>query len=160
MSQDPAVFVGKVDADGRIHLDFPAQQRAYCRAKYAGQCVDVIVAGPGALKTRLQEAGFHAMITPWARSEGHRIDDLKRDILREVFGEQEHANPITGEISMVLRESHTSTLSRAKYAELIERTLEIAAECGVVLEAPREYRERKERERKRAAKARPLEMVS
>jgi hypothetical protein len=47
---------------------------------------------------------------------------------------------------MVLAEPHTSKLSRAQYAELIERTLEIAAECGVVLEAPQDYRERHERE--------------
>lgn len=150
MSLDLAVFTGVVDDDGRIRLDFPKQARAYCRAKFAGKCVDVIFAPPGSMKTRLQEKGFHAMITPWARDEGHRVDDLKRDILRAVFGEQEHVNPITGEITMVLREPHTSTLSRAKYSELIERTLEIAAECGVVLEAPNEYRERKAKERRKA----------
>ena len=47
MSQDPAVFVGKVDSEGRIVLDFPSQQRAYCKAKLAGQCVDVIIAPQG-----------------------------------------------------------------------------------------------------------------
>jgi hypothetical protein len=149
MSQDAAVFVGTVDEDGQVHLDFPAQQRAYCRRKLAGQCVDVIIAPQGALKTRLQECGFHAMIAPWAKEEGHRIDDLKRDLLRAIFGEQEHTNPITGEITLVLREPHTSALSRTKYAELIERTLEIAAECGVWLEAPHEYRERRERGRRK-----------
>ena len=152
MSQDVAVFVGTVDAEGRIKLDFPSQQRAYCKAKLAGQCVDVIIAPTGHAKTRLQEKGFHAMIQPWALKEGHRIDDLKRDCLRAVFGEQEHVNPITGEVVMVLREPHTSTLNRAQYSELIERTLEIGAECGVVLIAPNEYREMKEKARKRAAK--------
>lgn len=143
MSRDPAVFIGAVDADGRIHLDFPAQQRAYCKAKLAGQSVDVIVAPMGAMKTRLQERGFHAMITPWAKGEGHRIDDLKRDLLRAIFGEMEHQNPITGEITMVLREPHTSTLNRAQYIELIERSLEIGAECGVILIAPNEYKRMK-----------------
>lgn len=152
MSQDLAVFVGKVDAEGRIRLDFPSQQRNYCKAKLAGQCVDVIVAPQGHAKTRAQEQGFFAMIAPWAREEGHRIDDLKRDLLRAVFGEQEHTNPITGEVTMVLREPHTSTLNRAKYCELIERTLDIGAECGVVLIAPDEYRRMKERQNKRQAK--------
>ena len=150
MSQDPAVFVATVSDEGKMTLDFPAQFRAYCKAKLAGQCVDVIIAPQGHAKTRLQEQGFHAMITPWARDEGHRPDDLKRDLLRHVFGEQEHTNPITGEVSMVLREPHTSKLSRAKYAELIERTLEIAAECGVVLIAPQEFRERREKARQKA----------
>lgn len=153
MSQDPAVFLGRVDAEGRIHLDFPAQQRAYCKKRLAEQSVDVIIAPTGKMKTRLQECGFHAMVTPWAKEEGHRLDDLKRDILRAVFGEREHTNPITGEITMVLREPHTSALNRAQYAELIERTLEIAAECGVVLVAPSEYRQSKERQEKRDAKA-------
>jgi hypothetical protein len=152
MSLDPAVFTGQIDADGRVHLDSPRQQRAYCKHRLAGQAVDVVIAPQGLLKTRLQEAGFHAMVTPWAKSEGHRIDDLKRDLLRHIFGEMEHVNPITGEVTMVLREPHTSTLSRAKYSELIERTLEIAGECGVFLEAPHEYRERQARERRKAAK--------
>jgi hypothetical protein len=155
MSQDSALFVGTIDEDGALCLDFPAQQRAYCKHKLAGQPVDVWIAPQGLLKTRLQEAGFHAMIQPWARQEGHRIDDLKRDLLRAIFGEREHVNPITGEVQMVLREPHTSTLSRAKYSELIERTLEIAAECGHVLEAPNEYRERKAREAREAARKEP-----
>jgi hypothetical protein len=152
MSGDPAVFLGVVDAEGRVRLDFPQQQRAYCKRKLAGQCVDVIIAPQGALKTRLQESGFHAMISPWARAEGLSIEDLKRDLLREIFGLREHVNPITGEVVMVLREPHTSTLNRAKYSELIERTLDIAAECGHVLEAPNEYTERKRKDAERAAK--------
>lgn len=154
MSQDPAVFRGTVDDEGRIRLEFPSQQRAYCKRKLAGQCVDVLVAPQGLLKSRLQESGFHAMITPWAASEGHRIDDLKRDLLREVFGEQERVHALTGEVSMVPRETHTAKLSRVQYSELIERTLQIAAEvCGVILEAPNEYRERKTKGARRAAKA-------
>ena len=123
MSQDQAVFVGSVDSEGRIRLDFPAQQRAFCKTKFAGKPVDVIIAPQGLAKTRLQEQGFHAMIQPWAREEGHRIDDLKRDLLGAIFGHVEHVNPITGEVVQVLAEPHTSKLSRAKYSELIERTL-------------------------------------
>lgn len=91
------------------------------------------------------------MLGPWAK-EGHRIDDLKADLLREIFGEMEHVNPITGEVTMVLREPHTSTLNRVQYSELIERTLQIAAECGVVLRAPHEYRKAKEAAAKKAQK--------
>lgn len=152
MSGDPALFLGTVDQDGAIHLDFPRQARAYCKAKLAGQCIEVMIAPQGALKTRLQEAGFHAMISPWARDAGIEVDDLKRDLLRAIFGEREHVNPITGDVTMVLREPHTSTLPRVKYSELIDRTLDIAAGCGYILEAPHEYKERKRREAARAAK--------
>jgi len=152
VSRDAAIFLGAVDADGEVVLDYPTQFRAYCKKRLAGQAVDVTIAPQGHVKSRLQESGFHAMITPWAREEGHEIDDLKRDLLRHVFGTREHTNPITGEIEQVLAQPHTSTLNRAQYSELIERTLDIAAECGVVLMAPNEYRERKEREARKAAK--------
>lgn len=153
MSADPSVFLGRVDENGVIRLDFPQRQRAYCKAKMAGQCVDVIITPQGELKSRLQEKGFHAMITPWARESGQAIDSLKRDLLGEIFGWQEHVNTITGEVRMELREPHTSKLSRAKYSELIERSADIAAECGFILELPHEYRERKEREAKRRQRA-------
>lgn len=103
-------------------------------------------------KTRAQERGFHAMIQPWAKAEGHQIDDLKRDLLRAIFGEREHVNLLTGAVEVVLREPHTSTLTRAQYSELIERTLEIAASCGHVLMAPDEYRAWKAKRDKRVAK--------
>ena len=90
-------------------------------------------------KTRKQECGFHAMIQPWAKEDGHAIEDLKQDLLREVFGLKEHTDVVTGEVVMVLRKPHTSKLTKAEYSELIDRTLEIAARCGYVLTAPQEY---------------------
>lgn len=152
MSADPAVFLGTVDAEGAIHLDDQKRQRAYCKAKLAGKCVDVVITEQGDLKSRLQEKGFHAMISPWAREEGISIEALKRDLLGDIFGWAEHVNQVTGEVRMELREPHTSKLSRAKYSELIERSADIAAGCGVILELPHEYRQRKERELKQAAR--------
>lgn len=149
MSRDPAVFLAVVGADGELQYEFPTQRRAYC-TRLVGQCVDVMITPQGEQKTRQQEKGFHAMIQPWAKDEGHRIDDLKRDILAHVFGHIEHTNPLTGEIIQVLREPHTSKLSRAKYSELIERTLELGAECGYVLVAPSEWRREQDKKRKEA----------
>jgi hypothetical protein len=88
---------------------------------------------------------FHAMVSPWADSEGHAIEDLKRDVLGEVFGWREVPNAITGEMERVLVEPHTSKLDTERFAFLMNRTVEIAAECGVILELPDEYRERTER---------------
>ena len=138
----------------KVTLDFPAQYRAFV-AKLAGDtganiCIEVYPRA--ARKSRRQESGFHAMLAPWA-AEGHRIDDLKRFLLHEVFGEREVTNPITGVVTMELREPHTSTLTMAQYSELIERSLEIAAGCGVILQAPDEYRRQRERREKQARKA-------
>jgi hypothetical protein len=41
---------------------------------FAGQRVDVLITPKGALKSRLQECGFHAMIAPWARDACAAID--------------------------------------------------------------------------------------
>lgn len=101
--------------------------------------------------SRLQESGFHAMISPWAKEGGHKIADLKRDLLAEIFGLREHVDVLTGVVVLLLVEPHTSKLSKKKYNELIERTLEIAARMGHVLEAPNEYKRRKAKERQRRA---------
>lgn len=144
-------FLGFVSETGTLTLDHLPAFRAYVR-RFAGKEVEIDIYERGASKTRRQERGFHAMVRPWALTEGWRIDDLKQVLLKEIFGTKEMVNPVTGEVTLVLREPHTSTLTKQQYHELIERTLEIAAGAGHVLEAPSEYRERKERERKAVAR--------
>lgn len=116
-----------------------------------GEEVEMTLESVGERKTRQQEKGFHAMIAPWAREEGHAIEDLKRDLLAEIFGLREHTDVVSGDVVMVLCEPHTSKLSKKQYNELIERTLDIAAGCGHVLVAPSEYRLRKTEKRSDAA---------
>lgn len=135
MSEKP--FRGFVE-HGRLKLDHQAQFMAYVAAKFEGCEVDVTVTERDARKTRDQEKGFHAMIAPWAKDEGYRIDDLKLDLLGEIFGWSETPSPLTGKV--VPLETSTSKLSKKKYSQLIEETLVIAARCGYVLIAPDEYR--------------------
>jgi hypothetical protein len=152
--RDTPLFIGMVTEteDGaKLLLDFPKQFRAYYR-QFAGHEVVLTIEKKADAKTRQQEKGFHAMIAPWAKAEGHQIEDLKRYLLGEIFGYYEDESPLTGE--RLLREPSTSKLSKSQYSELIERTLEIAAWAGHVLEAPSEYRERTEKARKRAARTR------
>jgi hypothetical protein len=107
-----------------------------------GEDFEVTVGAIETDHTRQQEKGFHAMISPWAREEGIAIEDLKRDLLAEIFGLREHTDILTGVVVLLLVEPHTSKLSKKKYNELIERTLDIAARMGHVLIAPSEWRER------------------
>lgn len=129
------------DAAGNLELKAPLRE-AIARAFGAGEDVTITVRSGEEPKTRRQEKGFHAMIQPWAKSEGHRIDDLKLDLLGEIFGWSEAKSPLSGRLVPV--EMHTSTLSKKKYSELIERTLGIAAGCGVTLKAPDEWRRERE----------------
>lgn len=87
-------------------------------------------------RSTAQNDAYHAMLRPWAREEGHDIDELKRDVLGTVFGWVE--SPLGA--SRVPREPHTSSLTSEQFSELMERTVQIAAECGVMLQLPGEYR--------------------
>lgn len=142
------------DGERKLVLSDP---RTYAQAlgKFGDGEELVLTIEPAELpQSEKQQRGFHAMIQPWAKAEGHNVDDLKRDLLREVFGEREHVNTITSAVELVLREPHTSTLTRAQYSELIERTLDIGAGCGHVLVAPNEYRAWKaQRDQRTARKA-------
>lgn len=90
-------------------------------------------------RTSAQNDGFHAMIAPWARDEGHAVDELKRDLLGAVFGWQ--VSPLG--TNRVPRQPSTSALSVEAFNELMERTVEIAADCGYQLVLPSEYKAHK-----------------
>lgn len=135
------VFQGFVGEDGKFALDFPAQFYAYVgRKEFRGEEVEIEFRKRRAKRSDRQNRGFHACIAPWAHEEGHNVDDLKRDVLREVFGTREVTNAITGEIGHELAEPHTSRLDVHKFCFLMERTVEIAAGCGVLLQLPDEYK--------------------
>lgn len=148
-----STFLGFVDDTGKLSLDHQAAFRAYAK-RLAGNEVEIEIRKRRVRRSDRQNRAFHACITPWALSEGHDIEDLKDDLLREVFGLRETVNTLTGEVKHVLAEPHTSTLDTAKFAHLMERTVEIAARCGVVLELPGEFNARKQAEAKARAKQR------
>ena len=132
-------LTAQVDASGHLSPLIRQQIAAWLR-HFAGQDVEIEIRKQGTRKSRDQEAGFHAMITPWAHESGHRIDDLKLDLLGEIFGWSEI--PSRWGKCYPLR-LHTSELSKADYSILIDRTLQIAAECGTILVAPDEFTVRK-----------------
>lgn len=151
MSQ-PREFHGFAFPDGRSTLDHPAMWKAFVKflAGEDGEEITITAHRRRAKRSNKQNAGFHAMITPWAKDEGHSLAELKRDLLGEIFGWSEKTSPLS-ENRMPLIE-HTSDLTVAQFMELIDRTLIIAAECGHVLEAPDEYTERKAKKLKKLAK--------
>ena len=86
-------------------------------------------------RTSAQNDFFHAAITPWAKEEGHNVDELKRDILGTVFGWEDSPLGYT----KVPRKPRTSMLTTEEFSELIDRTVMIAAECGFLIQLPQEY---------------------
>lgn len=153
MTADIPEFELTVDDRGHVRFAHPAQAHAYLRGKFAGQVIVGQFYPHREKRSDRQNRGFHAMVAPWAKAEGHRIDDLKDDLLEEVFGTVETVSLVTGEVRQVLAEPHTSKLTVGQFCELVDRTLEIAAAQGVILVAPDEYRRTKEKERRRLERA-------
>ena len=130
-----SVFIGFVSDAGKLTLDFPKQMTAYLK-HLAGHEVEVEIRKRRSRRSADQNRGFHAMIAPWAKSEGHDVDDLKSDLMGTVFGWAEKRTLADNRVPL---RRHTSELNTAEFSELIDRTLQIAAECGVILQAPDEY---------------------
>jgi hypothetical protein len=145
-------FVGFIGPDEKIALDHPAAFRAFKR-RLVGEEVELSLRKRRTKRSDKQNRAFHACITPWSKDEGYPMDDLKRDLLIEVFGSREVVSPITGAVVLVPAKPHTSQLTTQEFALLMERTVEIAAECGVQLELPDEYKTRKAQEAKRGRRA-------
>jgi len=141
---------GFAHVGGKLSLDFKTPFTAWI-AKLAGDTgaeVVIFVADKAWLKTRQQEKGFHVMIQPLVAKTGWKIAALKQYLLGEIFGWADLTEGIR-----VLVEPSTAALNKKQYSELIEQTLEIAAtEFDTWLEAPSEWKERHEKERKQAAK--------
>lgn len=140
---------GFAHVGGKLSLDFKSTFTAWI-AKLAGDSgaeVVIFVADKAWLKTRQQEKGLHVMLQPIVREKGWPIADVKRYMLAKTFGVT--TSMIDG--SEILVEPHTSDLSKQQYSQLIESCLEIAAtEFEIWLEAPSEWKERTEQERKKA----------
>jgi hypothetical protein len=136
-------FRGMVSEDGKkLILDYPEAFKAYY-ARFKGDEVEVEIRKRRTKRSDRQNRAFHAMVMPWAKDEGHSIDALKRDLLAAIFGLSEKTSPLSGQ--PIPNIEHTSDLDVQQFNELIERTMEIAASCGYVLEAPDEYKARKGR---------------
>jgi hypothetical protein len=155
MNSDVPQFLGYAAPGGKWQVEFPTQVQAWCRhlAGDTGCNLIVTIVDADSAKTRRQERGFHACISPWAKQKGWDADHLKQFLLARVFGTFVFIDPGTGEEFRILTEPHTSRLTKRQYSELIDRTMDIAAEDGVILIPPDEWRLIKATERRAAERA-------
>lgn len=140
-----------VDEAGRLTFAHPAQARAYLRGKFAGQTIVGQFYEHRQKRSGRQNRGFHVMVKPWALERGWPVEALKQFLLGKVFGWLELVDEGSGEVIKVLAEPHTSKLTVGQFCELMDRTLELAAEDGVILVAPDEFRRARERQARKGA---------
>lgn len=141
---------GIITDTGRIDPDYPDLLHAYNLRKFgAGCCVEFEVRELHTKRSERQNRAFHALVAQWAIEKGQSPDALKQAIKAQVFGTLEIE--VNGFVAQVLAKPHSSRLTVTEFCHLIEETLRLAAEDGVWLEAPDEYRKAKEKAAKRAA---------
>lgn len=154
MPADLPEFDLTVDERGRLTFAHPGQAHAYLR-RFAGQLIVGQFYEPRTKRSDRQSRAFHAMVKPWLLCEargGWSVEALKFYALGETFGYLEYVHPGTGEVYRIPAEMHTSKLSVGQFCLLMERTAELAAEDGVVLVMPDEYRKAKEKAARQAAR--------
>lgn len=150
----PLVVPADCDEQGVVHLDIPAaQHRALCRARFAGQRVDVEIRHRKSKRSIDQNAWMHAAFKGWSDFLGYGVDELKREMLALVFGTDEVTSPLTGEVRIALKEPHTSGLNTAQFCELMERAMVEAANTGYLIEEPDEWKKRKAAEAAKKGRA-------
>lgn len=85
-------------------------------------------------QTAQQRGYFHMLIKMLADEIGDSPDSVKMDIKRETFGSDVVVSNITGKEQEIVKSS--AKAKRDEYSQLIETTLRIAANLGIVLPAP------------------------
>jgi hypothetical protein len=152
MNSDVPEFEMRVGDDGRVQFAHPGQAHAYLKAKFAGQDIVAKFYEYRAQRSDRQNRAFHSLVSPWAKERGWEIEALKQFLLGRIFGWREFLDRQSGEVCKVLAEPHTSKLSVGQFVELIDRTLELAAEDGIWLMAPDEFTKAKATAARRAAR--------
>jgi hypothetical protein len=152
VTSDVPEFDFTVDGEGRVTPAHVGQFRAYMRHFEPGSLVIGQFYEPRQKRSDRQNRAFHACISPWAKERGWEIDALKQFLLGRVFGWDEFVDPQSGEVFKVLAEPHTSKLSVGQFVTLIDRTLELAAEDGVLLMIGDEYTKAKRAAERQAQK--------
>lgn len=135
-------FIGLITEDGKkLLLDYPDQFKAFY-AQFAGHEVEVELRKRRTKRTLKQNAYLHAAIKPFADHCGYTVEELKLALLGECFGYHQ-VNGVTLPLKL-----HTAGLTTQEFVEITELLIQKAAEEGVLILYPEEWK----RERKKAAK--------
>lgn len=142
MSDHVGHFIGVVRDDGsKLDFDYPKDYRAFIQT-LAGYEVEIDIRKKRTRRTLKQNAFFHAAIAPLAEHLGCTTEELKIDLLGTWFGWKDIRN------SKVPERLHTSELNTKDFADLMDHTMQIAAEEGIVILDPSQYKTQKRRREK------------
>lgn len=146
MTPDPLIIGADCADDGALHLDLPRRQYlALCRARFAGQRVEVEIRLRKSQRSTRANRLFWALLTPWAKELGYTPEELKDELLGLLWGWEERKSPLDGSPRYVPKRARSSKLNTADFAELIDFMVMKAAETGYVMTLPDDLRAKKGR---------------
>jgi len=147
MSSPRGIFPAFIDGDGRVRLDFPSQAHAFNREHFHETEVFVEVYKRRSKRSVKQNAAYHAAIGPLAEHLGYTVEELKLTMLGGCFG-WKTVNGV-----QLPERLHTSDLNTEQFSDLMAYTNQIAAEAGVLILDPSEWKaaKRKQQRKSRAA---------
>lgn len=145
MSSPRGIFKGYVSEDGNVSFDFPSEAYAFNREYFADHEVEIEIRKRRSKRSLDQNAAYHASIGPLAEHLGYTTEELKLAMLGGCFGWREVAG-----MSIPI-ELHTSGLNTEQFSDLMAYTQRIAAEHGVLILDPSEWKAAKRKEVRRSA---------
>jgi hypothetical protein len=141
------IFRGVITEDGKYFLPDSKREWEALKQSLAGYEVDVELRKHRSKRSLDQNAFFHAAIAPLAEHLGYTTEELKLDLLGTKYGWHE----LKSGTKVPLR-LHTSDLNTKDFAELMDHTIQIAAEEGILILDPSQWKAQKKRSAKTAAK--------
>jgi len=147
MSSPRGIFPAFIDDQGRVKYDFPTQAHTFNREHFAEDEVFVEIYKRRSKRSLKQNAAYHAAIGPLAEQLGYTVEELKLVMLGGCFGWRTVAG------AQLPERMHTSDLNTGQFSDLMAYTNQIAAEAGVLILDPSEWKaaKRKQQRKSRAA---------
>lgn len=142
------IFRGVITEDGKYFLPDHKSEWEALKRSLAGYEVEAELRKYRSKRSRDQNAFFHSAIAPLAEHLGCTTEELKLDLLGTKYGWREMKSG-----NKVPLRLHTSDLNTQEFAELMEHTIQIAAEEGILILDPSQWKAAKKKKAKKAAQA-------
>lgn len=145
MSSTRGIFPGYVSDEGLVSFDKPSEVHKFNAEHFGDHEVFVEIYVRRSKRSLKQNSAFHASIGPLAEELGYTVEELKLVLLGGCFGWKLSLGGVH-----IPEKLHTSQLDTQQFADLMAYTMQVAAEQGVVILDPSQWKSEQRKKLKRA----------
>lgn len=154
MSSPRGIFPAYIDEHGKVTFDFASKAHEFNREHFADNEVFVEIYKRRAKRSLKQNAAYHASIQPLAEHLGYTVEELKLAMLGGAFGWKN----VNG--CQLPERMHTSDLNTEDFNDLMAYTNQIAAEHGILILDPSQWKAEKRKQARQASRRPSNEMAA